>query len=94
MEDLRAENDTRVDMIDVQKCIQEVKACADDEDKVQETRVAWDDVHGKELDIEKVKAARSEEVKYIEGRGIYKVVDKQAGMKVISTESRASEVDS
>ena len=35
---------------------------------------AWDDVHGGQLPIAEVKAARQEEVEYMQARGIWKVV--------------------
>ena len=48
----------------------------DEEEEEVERKVekAWDDVNeGWELPVEKVRAARSEEVSYIEGRGIWTV---------------------
>ena len=50
---------------DVDQMIQEV---------VEELDVAWDDVNGGELDKRKVDEARREEVKYMQARGLWKVV--------------------
>ena len=36
---------------------------------------AWDDVRDKQLDVKKVREARSEEVNYMINKGIWKVVD-------------------
>ena len=42
---------------------------------------AWDDVSGEELDPEEVKKARREEMKYIKGKGVRRVVTRQYAAK-------------
>ena len=42
---------------------------------------AWDDVSGEELDPEEVKKARREEMKYIEGKCVWRVVTRQYAAK-------------
>ena len=58
------------------------------EDNDRELLEAWDDVTGKELKPEKVKAARQEEVQYIRNMKLYNKVPRaqarQLGAKVIT----------
>ena len=45
----------------------------------------WDDVSGKELKPEKVVAARKEEISVIDDMGVWEVIPRPKGEKVIST---------
>ena len=68
-----------IDKDDEDKMVADIEAGAEEEFGIESEDMiggwAWDDVRDKQLDVEKVREARSEEVGYMIGKGIWKVVD-------------------
>ena len=57
----------------IENWIAEMRDLCGGEEEVEESGVAWDDVNGGGLPLDKVMEARREEVDYIEGRGIWEL---------------------
>ena len=72
--------DKKTQLLDiVETWVCEIKhACEEEEMRAnQEKAGAWDDVKGGELRVKDVMGARDEEIKYMQSRGIWKLVKKK-----------------